>query len=117
MPSRPWNQEPRIMLTMEYVTNPKMGTFKWFISNMKDAIAYFGFSTLGRGRPSARRARATHTMKYQFRAAIAYSRTGLVPQPPSACTKTRQPGEMPAATHCSKVAMSATSPMSHAVGR
>jgi hypothetical protein len=49
----------RIMLTMEYVTNPKMGTFKRFISNMKDAIAYFGVSALWRARPSARRPRAT----------------------------------------------------------
>jgi hypothetical protein len=49
----------RIMLTMEYVTNPKMGTFQRFISNMKDAIAYFGVSALCRARPSARRARAT----------------------------------------------------------
>lgn len=36
----------RIMLTMEYVTNPEMGAFKRFVSNMKDAIAYFGFSTI-----------------------------------------------------------------------
>lgn len=39
----------RIVLTMEYVTNPKMGTFKRFVSNMKDAIAYFGISALLRG--------------------------------------------------------------------
>jgi hypothetical protein len=51
--------EERIMLTMEYVTNPKMGTFQRFISNMKDAIAYFGVSALRRARPSARRSRAT----------------------------------------------------------
>jgi hypothetical protein len=49
----------RIMLTMEYVTNPKMGTFKRFISSMKDATAYFGVSALWRARPSARRPRAT----------------------------------------------------------
>jgi hypothetical protein len=49
----------RIMLTMEYVTDLKMGAFKRFISNMKDAIAYFGVSALWRGRPSARRTRAT----------------------------------------------------------
>ncbi|MCI0529022.1 MAG: 2OG-Fe(II) oxygenase [Nitrospira sp.] len=36
----------RIILTMEYVTNPEMGAFKRFVSNMKDAIAYFGISAL-----------------------------------------------------------------------
>lgn len=36
------NQE-RIVLTLEYVTDIRMGVFKRFISNMKDAIAYFGF--------------------------------------------------------------------------
>jgi hypothetical protein len=49
----------RVMLTMEYVTDLKMGAFKRFISNMKDAIAYFGVSALWRARPSARHARAT----------------------------------------------------------
>jgi len=42
--------EERIVLTMEYVTNPEMGRFKRLISTMKDAIAYFGFSTVLRGR-------------------------------------------------------------------
>ncbi|HXH11700.1 MAG TPA: 2OG-Fe(II) oxygenase [Alphaproteobacteria bacterium] len=42
----------RIVLTMEYVTNPEMGPFQRFISNMKDAIAYFGFSAVLRGRRS-----------------------------------------------------------------
>jgi hypothetical protein len=44
----------RIVLTMEYVTNPEMGAFKRFVSNMKDAIAYFGISALfksNRSRP------------------------------------------------------------------
>jgi hypothetical protein len=36
----------RIVLTMEYVTNPQMGAFSRFVSNMKDAIAYFGFSAV-----------------------------------------------------------------------
>jgi alkylated DNA repair dioxygenase AlkB len=36
----------RIVLTMEYVTHPEMGRFKRFVSNMKDAIAYFGISAL-----------------------------------------------------------------------
>lgn len=49
----------RIMLTMEYVTSREMGAFKRFLSNMKDAIAYFGVSALWRGRPSARRGRGT----------------------------------------------------------
>jgi hypothetical protein len=35
--------EQRIVLTLEYVTNRKMGNFQRFVSNMKDAIAYFGF--------------------------------------------------------------------------
>jgi len=35
---------------MEYMTNQDMGRFKRFISNMKDAIAYFGISALWRGR-------------------------------------------------------------------
>ncbi|BAZ38249.1 hypothetical protein NIES4101_41860 [Calothrix sp. NIES-4101] len=35
--------EERIVLTLEYVTNTNMGNFQRFISNMKDAIAYFGF--------------------------------------------------------------------------
>lgn len=43
--------EERIVLTMEYVTNPEMGPFKRFVSNMKDAIAYFGIRALIRRRP------------------------------------------------------------------
>lgn len=35
--------EERVSLTFEYVTDPRMGTWQRFISNMKDAIAYFGF--------------------------------------------------------------------------
>jgi phosphatidylglycerophosphate synthase len=35
--------EERISLTFEYVTDPRMGAWQRFISNMKDAIAYFGF--------------------------------------------------------------------------
>jgi hypothetical protein len=34
--------EERIVLTMEYVTNPDMGTFKRLYSNLKDSFAYFG---------------------------------------------------------------------------
>ena len=35
--------EIRLVVTMEYVTNPEMNRFLRFVSNMKDAIAYFGF--------------------------------------------------------------------------
>jgi hypothetical protein len=45
----------RIVLTMEYVTNPTMSPFHRFISNMKDAIAYFGFSAVLRGALSRQR--------------------------------------------------------------
>jgi hypothetical protein len=42
--------EERIVLTMQYVTNQAMGPLKRFISNMKDAVAYFGFRSLIRTR-------------------------------------------------------------------
>ncbi|WXK35430.1 2OG-Fe(II) oxygenase (plasmid) [Mycetohabitans rhizoxinica] len=35
--------ERRVSLTFEYVTDPSMGRLQRFVSNMKDAIAYFGF--------------------------------------------------------------------------
>jgi hypothetical protein len=35
--------EERVSLTLEYVTDPSMNPIKRFVSNMKDAIAYFGF--------------------------------------------------------------------------
>ncbi|SDC61083.1 2OG-Fe(II) oxygenase [Paraburkholderia lycopersici] len=35
--------EMRVSLTLEYVTDPNMRPWRRFISNMKDAIAYFGF--------------------------------------------------------------------------
>jgi hypothetical protein len=35
--------EMRVSLTFEYVTNPRMRAGWRFVSNMKDAIAYFGF--------------------------------------------------------------------------
>ena len=44
----------RIVLTMEYVTNPEMSSFHRVVSNMKDAIAYFGFSAVLRGALSRR---------------------------------------------------------------
>ena len=37
------DNEERVSLTFEYVTNPHMRPFQRFISNMKDAVAYFGF--------------------------------------------------------------------------
>jgi hypothetical protein len=35
--------EMRVSLTFEYVTDPNMRPWRRFISNMKDAVAYFGF--------------------------------------------------------------------------
>ena len=43
--------EERVALTMEYVTNPEMGTFKRIYSNLKDAFGYFGIQALWK-RPS-----------------------------------------------------------------
>ena len=37
------DNERRISLTFEYVTDPHMGRWQRFVSNMKDSIAYFGF--------------------------------------------------------------------------
>ncbi len=36
-------EEVRVSLTFEYVTNPSMRAAWRFVSNMKDAVAYFGF--------------------------------------------------------------------------
>lgn len=41
--------EERVSLTLEYVTDPGMHPVKRFVSNMKDAIAYFGFRTVFTG--------------------------------------------------------------------
>ncbi|MES1924626.1 2OG-Fe(II) oxygenase [Salinisphaera sp. T31B1] len=49
--------ETRISLTFEYVTDPHMGRWQRFVSNMKDSIAYFGFRQVfsrALGRKSAR---------------------------------------------------------------
>jgi hypothetical protein len=35
--------EERVSLTLEYVTDARMTPVKRFVSNMKDAVAYFGF--------------------------------------------------------------------------
>ena len=40
--------EERIALTLEYVTDPRMHPWHRFVSNMKDTIAYFGFSQVMR---------------------------------------------------------------------
>ena len=42
--------EERVSLTLEYVTDPRMTPFKRFVSNMKDAIAYFGFRAVFGGK-------------------------------------------------------------------
>lgn len=42
--------EERIALTMEYVTNPEMGTFKRLYSNLKDSFAYFGLKAVFKGK-------------------------------------------------------------------
>ena len=38
--------EERVSLTMEYVTDPTMHPWRRFMSNMKDAIAYFGLQAV-----------------------------------------------------------------------
>lgn len=43
--------EERIVLTLQYVTNPAMGLAQRWFSNMKDAVGYFGWSALF-GKPS-----------------------------------------------------------------
>ncbi len=40
--------EERIVLTLQYVTDPSMGMAQRWISNMKDAVGYFGWSALFR---------------------------------------------------------------------
>jgi len=42
--------ERRIVLTLEYVTSTAMNPFRRFVSNMKDAIAYFGFKQVFKAR-------------------------------------------------------------------
>lgn len=45
--------EERVSLTFEYVTDPEMGRWQRLISNMKDAVAYFGFRQVFRSRRRA----------------------------------------------------------------
>ena len=47
-------KERRVVLTLQYVTDQRMGPFKKLFSNMKDAFAYFGPAALMR-RPTARK--------------------------------------------------------------
>ena len=47
--------EERIVLTMQYVTNPKMGALKRWYSNIKDAVGYFGLSALLRRPPQLKK--------------------------------------------------------------
>ena len=42
--------EMRVSLTFEYVTDARMRPWRRFISNMKDAVAYFGFRQVFRSR-------------------------------------------------------------------
>lgn len=46
--------EMRVSLTFEYVTDARMRPWRRLISNMKDAIAYFGFRQVFRARGAAR---------------------------------------------------------------
>ena len=47
------DDEERVSLTLEYVTDARMTPAKRFISNMKDAVAYFGFRSVFGRRDSA----------------------------------------------------------------
>lgn len=49
--------EIRVALTLEYVTDTRMHPGWRLISNMKDALGYFGFRQVFRRRPAAERAR------------------------------------------------------------
>lgn len=40
--------EERIVLTLQYVTDPSMGLVQRWFSNMKDAVGYFGWSSIWR---------------------------------------------------------------------
>jgi hypothetical protein len=49
--------EMRVSLTFEYLTDPTMHPWRRVISNMKDAIAYFGFRQVFRGATRGRSAK------------------------------------------------------------
>ena len=44
------DNEERVSLTLEYVTDPSMSPFKRLFSNLKDSFAYFGLKTVFTGR-------------------------------------------------------------------
>jgi hypothetical protein len=52
--------ESRHIISMQYVTDVAMNPFMRFVSNMKDAIAYFGFKGVFTQRPSGNQARLDH---------------------------------------------------------
>ena len=45
----------RVILTLQYVTDQRMGAFKHLFSNLKDAFAYFGPAVFLRRRPARKR--------------------------------------------------------------
>jgi hypothetical protein len=49
--------EMRVSLTFEYLTDPTMHPWRRVISNMKDAVAYFGFRQVFRGATKGRAAK------------------------------------------------------------
>jgi len=51
--------ERRVSLTFEYVTNPKMHAWRRLISNVKDAVAYFGLRQVFRRTARARAAQGS----------------------------------------------------------
>jgi hypothetical protein len=51
--------ERRVVLTLQYVTDQRMGPLKKLFSNMKDAVAYFGPAALMH-RPTARKTSSRH---------------------------------------------------------
>jgi hypothetical protein len=48
-------QQERVMLTLQYVTDERMTPLKRFVSDMKDAVSYFGFREVFGGRGGRRR--------------------------------------------------------------
>ncbi len=76
-------REERVVLTMEYVTNPEMGSLKRLFSNMKDAFAYFGIRTLLRRgrRPSPRKVARVPAKDGRYRRPHPVVRIGRAPPP------------------------------------
>jgi hypothetical protein len=63
--------ERRVVLTLQYVTDERMGPLKKLFSNMKDAFAYFGPAALMH-RPTARKTSARHDNTQQSDARTEY---------------------------------------------